>query len=107
VPIDEKHINSLLQGINCLRSTFVSLAQHEQPVWEEKVCSHPVLIPKNLTEKLEDFHQALALALTHIIERWGGKGDSSDSLSARMPLMREEEDLIQVFVYFSIGLEFN
>ncbi|KAL4874297.1 hypothetical protein BJY04DRAFT_226183 [Aspergillus karnatakaensis] len=92
--MNEMRANNILHGLDCPWTNLVTLTRHERPVWEEKVCPHPVLVPENLTKELEEFHQALALAITSIIERWGGPSDSSKSLAALMPLMCQEEDLI-------------
>lgn len=71
VSLDEKHARPIPR-----QSTRTSLVEHEQrSAWEEITWSHPVLVPKNLIEDLEAFHETSALALTHIIERWGGTSE--------------------------------
>lgn len=96
VTMNEMRTNNILHGLDCPQTNLATLTRHEQSVWEEKVCPHPVLVPKNLTKELEQFHQALALAITSIMERWGGLSDGSKSLAALMPLHPQEKDLIHV-----------
>ncbi|KAK0111672.1 hypothetical protein ONS95_002017 [Cadophora gregata] len=54
---------------------------------------HPALLPKLFIERLELFHEALALALDSIIERWWK--DSDANFPARMPLDPQTEDLLR------------
>lgn len=54
---------------------------------------HPVVLPKQFMERLENFHEALALALDNIIERWWN--DTEADFPARMPLEPWAEALLQ------------
>ncbi|PVH78482.1 hypothetical protein DL98DRAFT_550048 [Cadophora sp. DSE1049] len=54
---------------------------------------HPAILPKLFIERLENFHEALALALDSIIERWWK--DTDADLPTRMPLEPRTEDLLK------------
>ncbi|OBS25879.1 hypothetical protein FPOA_06413 [Fusarium poae] len=68
--------------------------QHGQlPSLTKRLNPHPFLLPRDFVSKLEVFHEALALALDNIIERWW-KDEEAD-LANRMPFEPCVEDLLR------------
>jgi hypothetical protein len=57
-------------------------------------CPRPILIGKHHQQQLAELHKALTVAITDIVGRWWT--DSESRFPERMPLEREEEDLLQV-----------
>lgn len=58
------------------------------------LCPHPVLVSDAFMADLANFHHALALALTNIVQRWFT--DKEAAFTTRMPLQYHEEELLQV-----------
>ncbi|PHH81764.1 hypothetical protein CDD82_7934 [Ophiocordyceps australis] len=56
-------------------------------------CSRPILIGKHHQSQAQKLHHALKTAITDIISRWWK--DEEAKFSSRMPLDREEEDLLK------------
>jgi hypothetical protein len=54
---------------------------------------HPVLLPRQFMKELETFNEALAIAVSNIIERWWIDKDAD--LPSRMPLEPHVEELLQ------------
>ncbi|KAE8349285.1 hypothetical protein BDV28DRAFT_163716 [Aspergillus coremiiformis] len=59
----------------------------------ETSCPRPILVTNQHLEQLERLHRALTLAVTDIVNRWWIDGDAR--FPERMPLPKEEEDLLQ------------
>ncbi|KAK1149717.1 hypothetical protein N8T08_005271 [Aspergillus melleus] len=53
---------------------------------------HPVLVPNRFISSLKEFHVALSIALTDIVQRWFADGTD---LPSRMPLERNEENFLR------------
>lgn len=62
---------------------------------------HPILISDQFLAELKRFHEALAIALNNIVQRWFTDKDAA--FPTRMPLMPHEEHLLQVFSQPIIG----
>lgn len=60
-------------------------------------CPRPILVGKKHLKQLETLHDALVLAITDIVERWWT--DTEACFPERMPLAKEEEELLQVGTY--------
>lgn len=56
-------------------------------------CPRPILINRHHKRHLEDLHEALTTAITDIVQRWWS--DKEAKFPSRMPLAKEEEDLLQ------------
>jgi hypothetical protein len=56
-------------------------------------CPRPILINKHHQQRLERLHEALVISITDIVQRWWSDGDAR--FPERMPLRREEEDLLK------------
>lgn len=63
---------------------------------------NPILISDRFLADLRLFHDALAIALNNIVQRWFT--DKEAAFPSRMPLEPHEEDLLQVF-YHSYHIE--
>ena len=61
--------------------------------------AHPLLISDQFLADLRLFHEALALALSNIVQRWFT--DKEAAFPTRMPLEPHEEDLLLVLSYIS------
>lgn len=57
-------------------------------------CPRPILVGQHHQQQLEELHEALTLAITDIVDRWWT--DAAAEFPLRMPLPKEEEDLLQV-----------
>jgi hypothetical protein len=57
-------------------------------------CARPILITQHHQQQLEELHEALTLAITDVVQRWWT--DDAAQLPQRMPLPKEEEELLQV-----------
>lgn len=57
-------------------------------------CPYPILVTQGHLERLEEFHVALDLAITSIVERWWSDVDAR--FPQRMPLEAYEEQVLQV-----------
>lgn len=57
-------------------------------------CPRPMLVGQHHQQQAEELHDALTLAITDIVDRWWT--DTSARFPQRMPLPKEEEDLLQV-----------
>lgn len=57
----------------------------------------PILISHRFLAELRRFHEALAIALNNIVQRWFT--DKEAAFPTRMPLEPHEEDLLQVFYH--------
>lgn len=57
-------------------------------------CPRPILITEHHHDHLQQLHQALVAALADIVPRWFR--DHAANFPERMPLKREEEELLQV-----------
>lgn len=57
-------------------------------------CPRPILISRQHEQQLADLHDALTAATTDIVQRWWT--DREARYPERMPLERQEEDLLQV-----------
>lgn len=55
---------------------------------------NPILISNQFLKSLREFHNALSIALTNIVERWFT--DEKAAFPTRMPLEQHEEDLLRV-----------
>lgn len=60
---------------------------------------HPLLISDRFLADLRLFHEALAIALTNIVQRWFT--DKEAAFPTRMPLEPHEEDLLLVLLFLS------
>ncbi|EAW23663.1 uncharacterized protein NFIA_032270 [Aspergillus fischeri NRRL 181] len=67
--------------------------EHVLPYFLKSMCPHPVLVPNTFMASLKEFHVALSAALTNIVQRW--VVDEKADLPSRMPLERQEEDLLK------------
>ncbi|KAK3898125.1 Clavaminate synthase [Staphylotrichum tortipilum] len=56
-------------------------------------CARPILMAQHHQHQLEELHRALTLAITDVVERWWT--DEAARLPQRMPLLKEEEELLQ------------
>ncbi|KAI1089358.1 hypothetical protein F5B19DRAFT_467683 [Rostrohypoxylon terebratum] len=56
-------------------------------------CPRPILINKQHQQQALAIHNALSIAVTHIVERWWT--DKEARFPQRMPLQKEEEELLQ------------
>lgn len=59
----------------------------------KSTCPRPILINRHHKNHLEDLHEALTAAITDIVQRWWS--DKEASFPSRMPLAKEEEELLQ------------
>jgi hypothetical protein len=57
-------------------------------------CPRPILVAEHHQQQLAELHRALATSITDIVERWWT--DAEARLPQRMPLEKEEEDLLRV-----------
>lgn len=57
-------------------------------------CPRPILVTAQHQEQLSRLQNALAVAITNIVERWWT--DSDAKFPDRMPLEKQEEDLLKV-----------
>lgn len=57
-------------------------------------CPRPILVTEHHQHQLEKLHEALTLAITDVVERWWT--DVAAQFPQRMPLAKEEEDILQV-----------
>lgn len=57
-------------------------------------CPRPILVAEHHQQQLADLHKALATSITDIVERWWT--DAEARFPQRMPLQKEEEDLLRV-----------
>ena len=57
-------------------------------------CPRPILIGNHHQQQLDELHEALTTAIIDIVRRWWTDRDAR--FPERMPLKREEEDLLQV-----------
>ncbi len=55
--------------------------------------ARPILMARHHQKQLEELHQALTLAITDVVERWWT--DEAARLPEKMPLLKEEEELLQ------------
>jgi hypothetical protein len=78
-----------------LISSLVRLCpQHFWPKGSHnKSCPRPILINQRHQASLASLHKALTLAITDIVQRWWS--DTEANFPYRMPLAREEEELLQ------------
>lgn len=60
---------------------------------------HPLLISDQFLADLRLFHDALAIALSNIVQRWFT--DKEAAFPTRMPLEPHEEDLLLVLLFLS------
>ncbi|RGP70044.1 aerobactin siderophore [Fusarium sporotrichioides] len=68
--------------------------QHGQlPALTKRLNPHPFVLPMDFISKLETFHEALALALDNIIERWWE--DKEANFPNRMPFEPHVESLLR------------
>ncbi|KAI2464801.1 hypothetical protein F4781DRAFT_411623 [Annulohypoxylon bovei var. microspora] len=57
------------------------------------VCPRPILVSKQHQQQIAELQRALATAITDIVGRWWT--DKEANFPKRMPLLKEEEDLLQ------------
>lgn len=57
-------------------------------------CPRPILVAEHHQQQLAELHRALATSITDIVERWWT--DAEARFPQRMPLQKEEEDLLRV-----------
>lgn len=57
-------------------------------------CPRPILVGQHHQEQMEHLHEALALAIADIVQRWWTDPDAR--FPERMPLEKEEEELLKV-----------
>ncbi|KAL4919460.1 hypothetical protein BDW62DRAFT_216911 [Aspergillus aurantiobrunneus] len=77
------------------RSAFLRYlgGQHLLPYFLKSMCPHPILVPNSFMASLKEFHVALSAAFTNIVQRW--VVDEEADLPSRMPLERQEEDILR------------
>lgn len=63
------------------------------PKIAERLNPHPFVLPNDFLVKLEQFHEALALAIDNIVDRWWKDDDAN--LPSRMPLEPRVEKLLR------------
>jgi hypothetical protein len=61
-----------------------------------RISPHPILFPARLIASLENFQEALNLAVSSIVDRWFESNDSENALFRRMPLQSHEDALLRV-----------
>ncbi|KAJ5737500.1 uncharacterized protein N7483_002625, partial [Penicillium malachiteum] len=80
-----------------IRQRYVSRLNNLSSSWPagsvNASCPHPVMTTQRHHDELSNLHVALKLALESIIERWWT--DEEAQFPRRMPLMPEEEELLQ------------
>lgn len=57
-------------------------------------CPRPILVGKHHQQQMQDLHEALTTAITDIVQRWWTDRDAR--FPERMPLEKEEEDVLRV-----------
>ena len=62
-------------------------------------CPRPIIVTKEHQKQLEELHEALTTAITDIVERWWT--DDEARFPARMPLEKQEVELLQVSLVFA------
>ena len=60
----------------------------------QTACPRPILVHERHQQHLRDLHDALTAAITDIVERWWTDQDAC--FPDRMPLEKQEEELLQV-----------
>lgn len=71
------------------------ISRYGQVSWIAKVCNpHPAVLPVQFLNNVELFHEALALALDNIVERWWK--DKEANFPGRMPIEPRAEALLRV-----------
>jgi len=68
----------------------------------QSACPMPILISRAHYQQLEILHEALTIALNDIVERWWTDRDAR--FPERMPLEKEEEDLLKVSICSALFL---
>lgn len=61
-----------------------------------RISPYPILFPDRLIIILENFQEALNLAVLNIVDRWFESDDSEKALFRRMPLQPHEDALLRV-----------
>lgn len=93
---DRKHEEESL-----FTSVFTKPRPHVGREWSDadRVSPYPVLLPEYFVENAKQLQEALAIAVTSIVERWAEPVEGGDdSLSQRMPMQHHEDALLRVFV---------
>ncbi|KAI9370876.1 hypothetical protein BJX61DRAFT_544186 [Aspergillus egyptiacus] len=67
--------------------------EHLLPYFLKSMCPHPILVSDRFMASVKEFHVALSAALTNIVQRW--VVDEEADFPSRMPLERQEEDLLR------------
>lgn len=57
-------------------------------------CPRPILVAEHHQQKMQDIHEALTIAIVDIVQRWWT--DTDARFPERMPLEKEEEDILKV-----------
>lgn len=68
----------------------------------QMTCPHPIILPQDMLLELERFHSILATVVTDIVERWWK--DEKAALHLRMPLEKQEGELLKVYISITISL---
>ena len=99
VSLESYHANSTIyeQEHKALQSRLLQLCPSH--LWfkgsHDKSCPRPVLVTKQHQEQLVQLQDALAAAIVDIVDRWWTDGEAR--FPERMPLKKEEEDLLRVW----------
>ena len=62
----------------------------------DRVSPYPLLVPDHFIENTKELQEALAIAVTSIVERWAEPGEGGESLCQRMPMQHHEDALLRV-----------
>lgn len=79
----------------------ILLAKCPPTIWPHESyhsgCPRPILMTKEHCRQLADLHEALMAAINDIVPRWWR--DKEAKFAERMPLEKDEEELLQVFTF--------
>lgn len=95
-PVPQEGLDADLHNTNCER--YQAPLENRCAPWPhgsvKSLCPHQILMTKEHHEQGAKLHEALALAIDDIVERWWT--DEKAYLPQRMPLEPQEEDLLRV-----------
>lgn len=57
-------------------------------------CPRPILVAEHHQQQMQGIHEALTIAIIDVVQRWWADADAR--FPERMPLEKEEEDILQV-----------
>lgn len=84
------------------------LSSCPQNLWPKDLilqsCPHPILVSERHLSQLRELHEAFAMAINNIVQRWWT--DKEADFPRRMPLESHEEDLLQVCLRSCLTLIF-